>query len=153
MSFPQNLPVARTDSAFADIKGHHVGLRVADFDAAKRWYVETLDFRVVYEWPMGDQRLAFLAPPTDDHFWLELIGGGSPAPQPRPAYADLGDSMRFGGFHHFCLAVNDVESTVAELRKRGVTIVMPPFVVDVVNRKLAFFSDPWGNLIELMQVL
>jgi hypothetical protein len=29
MPFPKSLPAARKDSAFADIKGHHVALRVA----------------------------------------------------------------------------------------------------------------------------
>ena len=33
------------------------------------------------------------------------------------------------------------------------TIVTEPFTLDVINRKLAFFSDPWGNLVELAQVL
>jgi catechol 2,3-dioxygenase-like lactoylglutathione lyase family enzyme len=153
MAFPKQLPPLNTTSPFADLKANHAGLRVLDFEAAKRWYTETLDFRVVHEWPMGDQRLAFLAPPNDDHFWLEIIGGGTPTPGPRPAYSDLIDSLRHGGYHHFCLAVNDVDATVAELQKRGVTIVAPPFVLEVVNRKLAFFADPWGNLLELSQVL
>ena len=44
-------------------------------------------------------------------------------------------------------------SVTIELRRRGVTIVTEPFTLDVINRKLAFFSDPWGNLVELAQVL
>ena len=42
---------------------------------------------------------------------------------------------------------------VAELRRRGVTIVTEPFVLPVINRRLAFIADPFGNLIELAQVL
>jgi catechol 2,3-dioxygenase-like lactoylglutathione lyase family enzyme len=153
MPFPKSVPAARKDSAFADIKGHHVALRVADFDAARRWYVEKLDFRVVYEWPYTDQRLAYVAPPDDDHFWVELLGDGSPAPAQKPGYSDLGDSLNYAGYHHFCLTVNDIDATVAELRRRGVTIVTEPFTLDVISRKLAFFADPWGNLIELAQIL
>ena len=46
-----------------------------------------------------------------------------------------------------------VDETVAKLRARGVTIVTEPFVLDVISRKLAFFADPFGNLIELAEVL
>jgi lactoylglutathione lyase/glyoxylase I family protein len=103
--------------------------------------------------PYADQQLAYLAPPTDDAFFVELLGGGAPPPQPRPSYVDLGDSLRFGGQHHFCLNVQDMDATVAELRRRGVTLVTEPFVLEVINRRLAFIADPFGNLIELAQVL
>jgi glyoxylase I family protein len=135
------------------MKGHHVALRVPDFEASKRWFVEKLDFRVVYEWPFADQHLAYLAPANDDHFWVEILGDGSPVPAARAGYSDLGESLHHAGYHHFCMTVDDIEATVAELRRRGVTIVTEPFILEVISRKLAFFSDPWGNLVELAQVL
>ena len=70
-----------------------------------------------------------------------------------PAYADLADSLRYSGYEHFCITVTDIEATVAELRARGVTIVTEPFELDAISRKLAFFADPFGNLIELAEVL
>jgi catechol 2,3-dioxygenase-like lactoylglutathione lyase family enzyme len=72
---------------------------------------------------------------------------------PRPAYRDLGESLRQGGQHHFCLHVANLDATVSELRRRGVTIVTEPFVLSVIHRTLAFIADPYGNLIELAQVL
>jgi lactoylglutathione lyase/glyoxylase I family protein len=42
---------------------------------------------------------------------------------------------------------------VAELKARGVVIVTEPFQLDAISRKLAFFADPYGNLIELAQVI
>ena len=56
---PQNLA-----SPFASFAGHHVGVRVPDYDAAVAWYTEKLDFRVLQEWPYGDLRLAYLSPAT-----------------------------------------------------------------------------------------
>ncbi len=47
----------------------------------------------------------------------------------------------------------DVAETLEELRARGVTIVAEPFVVEAIGRKLVFFADPFGNLIELAEVL
>ena len=140
-------------SAFADIRGHHVALRVTDFEVAKRWYVEKLDFRVVHEWPFADEQLAYLALPNDDRFMIEILGGGDPLPMDAPAHSDLADSLRYSGYHHFCLNVADIEATVAELRKRGVAIVAEPFRLDDISRKLAFFADPFGNLIELAEIV
>ena len=147
------MPAANTASAFADMRGHHVALRVPDFDVAKNWYVEKLDFRVVHEWPFADERLAYLAPANDDHFMIEILGGGDPLPIDAPAYKDLADSLRYSGLHHFCINVADIEASVAELRRRGVTIVAEPFKLDDISRKLAFFADPFGNLIELAEVI
>ena len=71
-------PAHNSASPFADMRGHHVALRTPDLETAKRWYVDTLDFRVVAEWDYGDQKLAYIAPPTDDHFYVEIFGGGDP---------------------------------------------------------------------------
>lgn len=67
------------------MKGHHVAVRVPDFEAAKRWYVEKLDFRVIHEWPYGDLKLAYVGPATDDHFYIELLGDGELKPIPKAA--------------------------------------------------------------------
>ncbi|MDZ5459512.1 VOC family protein [Azohydromonas lata] len=148
-----HMPATRTDSPFASMRGHHVAIHVPDFQEEVRWFVEALDFRVIHEWPYADQQLAYLAPPNDNAFFVEVLGGGDPKPIPKPVYADLGDSLRLAGLHHFCLNVDDIEATVAELRRRGVHIVTEPFELPVINRRLAFLADPFGNLIELAQVL
>jgi glyoxylase I family protein len=44
-------------------------------------------------------------------------------------------------------------TAVAKLRSRGVEIVTEPFVLPAISRKLAFFCDPFGNLVELAEVL
>ena len=152
MSLTQ-FPAANTTSPFASMKGHHVAMRVPDYEVAKRWFVEKLDFRVIHEWPYADQHLAYVAPPTDDTFFVEILGDGDPKPIAKPVYSDLGDSLRLAGYHHFCLNVSDIDATVAELRRRGVTIVTEPFELPVINRRLAFLADPFGNLVELAQVL
>lgn len=149
----KDLPAINASSPFASMKGHHVAVRVPDFEAARAWYVDKLNFRVIHEWPYADQRLAYLAPATDENFYIELLGDGTPGPIPKPVYNDLGDSLRLAGYHHFCLNVDSIDDTVAELRKRGVTIVTEPFELPVIYRKLAFLADPWGNLIELAQVV
>lgn len=146
-------PAANTASPFADMRGHHVAVRTPELDAAKRWYVEKLDFRVVAEWDYADEKLAYLAPATDDHFYVEILGGGDPQPQEVRPYTDLGDSLKYAGYHHFCLNVDSVERAVEILRSRGVSIVTEPFTLPAISRRLAFFADPFGNLIELAEVI
>jgi glyoxylase I family protein len=146
-------PAKNTTSPFADMRGHHVAVRTPDLETAKRFYVDTLDFRVVAEWDYADERLAYLAPATDDHFYVEVLGGGEPAPQDVRPYTDLGDSLKYAGYHHFCLNVASVDQTVAKLRERGVAIVTEPFELPAISRRLAFFADPFGNPIELAEVL
>ena len=148
-----NPPAHNTASPFASMRGHHVAVRVPDFEAAKRWYVDKLDFRVIHEWPYADLHLAYLGPATDDHFYIELLGDGEPKPVPKPVYTNLGDSLRLAGYHHFCLNVRDLDAAIAEFRRRGVTIVTEPFELPAISRRLAFIADPFGNLVELAQVL
>lgn len=146
-------PAPNSASPFADMRGHHVAVRTPDLQTALDFYVGTLDFRVVAKWDYADEQLAYVAPATDDHFYVEILGGGDPQPQDVRPYTDLGESLGWAGYHHFCLNVDSVEATVEKLRSRGVTIVTEPFVLPAISRKLAFFCDPFGNLIELAEVL
>ena len=40
---------------------------------------------------------------------------------------------------------------MAALRERGVDVVNPPFEIDDISARLAFFRDPWGNMFELSE--
>jgi len=94
-----------------------------------------------------------VAPATDHHFYVEIQGGGDPTPVDVRPYTDLSDSLKYAGHHHFCLTVKSVDETIETLRSRGVTIVTEPFELAAISRRLAFFCDPFGNLIELAEVL
>ncbi len=146
-------PPKNTASPFADMRGRHVAVRTPSLAEAKAFYVGKLDFRVIAEWDYADEKLAYLAPPTDDDFYVEVLGGGNTLPTEVRPYTDLGDSLKYRGYHHFCLNVTSVDETVAVLRRRGVAIAAEPFVLPAISRKLAFFCDPFGNLIELAEVL
>lgn len=147
------LPAKNSASPFADMRGHHVGIRTPSLAKVKDFYVGKLDFRVLAEWDYGDEKLAYLAPPTDDHFFIEVLGGGDELPTDVRPYTDLADSLKFGGYHHYCINVTSVDETIGKLRARGVRIVTEPFILPAISRKLAFFADPFGNLIELAEVL
>src|SRR5262249_11442477 len=98
-------PPKNSASPFADMRGHHVAVRTPSLAEAKDFYVKKLDFRVIAEWDYADEKLAYLAPPTDDHFYIEVLGGGNALPTQGRPYTDLGDSLKYRGYHHFCLNV------------------------------------------------
>jgi catechol 2,3-dioxygenase-like lactoylglutathione lyase family enzyme len=145
------LPSRNEASVFSNMRGAHVALRAADYAGIVRWYQEKLDFRIIHEWPFGEMQLAYLAPANDDNFWIEILGGGEDIP--KIDYTDLNESLHPAGYHHFCIDVTSVDETIAELRRREVTIVTEAFDLPVIGKRLAFLADPYGNLIELAEKL
>jgi catechol 2,3-dioxygenase-like lactoylglutathione lyase family enzyme len=149
MSTPISSQTAGTPSPFASWKGDHAGIRVPDFDAAVAWYTQKLDFRLTQSCIVGELTFAFLAPAFDDHFSVELLAG--PGADKRPPYDDLRASFRLSGWHHVCFRVDSVDDAIEALRHRGVAIVSEPHDVIPMGRRVAFFADPWGNLLEVTQ--
>jgi glyoxylase I family protein len=126
------------------LRHDHVALRVVDYDAAIDWYTSKLDFTVDQQWPYGDMKLAYLSNGTAK---IEILGASEAEPQVAPA--DLADTFGKERIHHFCIAVDDLDATVEELRRRDVTFLGEPFVVEQIGRRLAFLTDNDGNMIEL----
>jgi catechol 2,3-dioxygenase-like lactoylglutathione lyase family enzyme len=125
--------------------GHdHVALRVVDYEAAVDWYTTKLDFTIDQQWPFGDMKLAYL---SNGRVKIEILGASEAELQLAPT--SLGDTFGTERVHHFCIAVDDLDATVEELRRRGVSFLAEPFVVEEIGRRLAFITDNSGNMIEL----
>ncbi len=58
-------------------------------------------------------------------------------------------SVRSQSYQHFCLEVDDIESTVSSLRSKGIEVTEIKMGSD--NSWQAWLSDPDGNRIELHQ--
>jgi glyoxylase I family protein len=112
---PMQNPPRNYSSPFASFRGHHVGLRVRDFEAARDWYVDTLDFRVLHSWTGLGLSWAYLSPAADDSFHIELMGGPVEH-EDTPVLDSVIESLSRPGYLHFCLEVADVEATIAELQ-------------------------------------
>lgn len=148
MPKPEISAAPKTNSPFASWKLDHAGIRVPDFEEAVAWYTGTLDFRLVRSVSIGKLTFGFISPATDDSFSFEILAG--PGAADRPPYQDFHDSYNLSGWHHLGIRVDDVDATVEELRRRGVKIVREPGDVEVLGLRLAFFADPWGNLLEVI---
>lgn len=106
---------------------HHVNVRVDDLDAADRFYGGVLGFEPI------DRPAAM---PAEGRWYaagsqqVHVSEGGGPGP----------DSKQ-----HFCLAVDDLDAAVAELRAAGCEVEVR------ASTGQAFLRDPSGNRIELSQ--
>src|SRR6478736_1884047 len=118
---PQRLMTAMNITLSHD----HIAIRVVDYAGTLRWYTDKLDFHVDVEWPYGDMQLAYLSNGTAK---VEVLGGATAEAQPDPI--SLEPTFQHEGLNHFCLAIEDLDGTLAELRARGVEFVGEPFVVE-----------------------
>jgi glyoxylase I family protein len=148
MSTPIDTAVS-ADHPFASWVGHHAAIRVPDYDISAAWFVDQLGWRIVQEWMYGELQLAYIAPPGDDQFHVEILAGPGAAPQ--PTFDSVDASLLHNGLNHVCIQVASVDDSLCELRRRGVRIVGEPFELEAIKSRLAFFADPFGNLFELKQ--
>src|SRR5262249_44055983 len=121
------------------------------FDTSTAWFVDLLGWRIVHQWRYGELQLAYLRPPGDEHFHVEILAG--PGATPQTVFDSVDASLLHNGLNHVCIQVASVDDSLSELRRRGVRIVGEPFELEAINSRLAFFADPFGNLFELKQAL
>jgi len=121
----------------------HVALVTTDVHRAARFYIEALGFRET-------MRLETTHSGTIIFVGLggcqvELFGNGKPKDPKGSPYG--GEQV---GYKHITLLVDSVDEECARLKARGVEFFMDPTDVES-GMRLAFFKDPDGNAIELLQ--
>jgi len=117
----------------------HVGLMVADMDAALAWYGDVLGCSVKDAWANDETGMRW-AHISYGEVPIELVF--RPGLEPKsPAAA---------GYHHIAVQVDDCVASVAELEARGVNVVFPPSYFERHDMDWAFIADPFGNVIELL---
>lgn len=122
-----------------DIIGpHHIALITSNFDRLHAFYVEVLGFPVVGEYP--GRRILFMELGS---IAIELI-------ERQPL-----STGNTGGWGHLALQVVDVDAAHAELARQGVPFHIVPtnFPDDAPQSRIAFFRDPDGNELQLVQPL
>lgn len=106
---------------------HHVSINVGDPEEGIRFYTEILGLGLRDDRPDLGFGGAWLDAGGQQ---VHLLEGTVPAP--------LGQ--------HFALRVDDLDASVAELRRRGVQVSDPN---PIGTGRQAFLADPWGNGVEL----
>ncbi len=117
---------------------HHIALLTTNFDQLRAFYVETLGFPVVGAY--SDRRIMFIGV---GNIAIELIENEQ---------AGTGGT---GGWGHVAFEVADVDATYAELVGQGIPFHILPkdFPEGAAVARIAFFRDPDGNELQLVQPL
>jgi catechol 2,3-dioxygenase-like lactoylglutathione lyase family enzyme len=114
---------------------HHIALITANFATLRDFYVETLGLPIVGAF--AGHNIIFIQAGSTTIELIERTGYTAPAS---------------GGWDHFAFTVDDVDAAYAELSARGVVFHVPPrSFPDPAEVRIAFFKDPDGNVLELVQ--
>lgn len=133
---------------------HHIALRVFDFEATLKFYIEGLGFKRAYGWGEDgrskgekDSRAALLD--TGDGNYLEVFAGGS-----RPHGSNPPDEVLL----HFALRTNNTDEALERARQAGGTVTMEAKSIVPAHAeepqqtfRIAFVRGLDGELIEFFQ--
>ncbi len=118
------------------IKGmEHVGLCAEDPKTLVEWYVRILGFRIVRA--------------LEETYFIRARDGGMLEIYPAKHSTDPVDNVH-RGLRHIALSASNLDAEIGRLRSAGVT-VPDDRIVMTPDMKLAFFRDPEGNLLHLVE--
>lgn len=138
---------------------HHPGLVVPDLDTAKQFYADALGFEYIreYGWDasvsdLAEQALGVAGTTTRcvlmrcGNCFLELFQYLTPAPQGDPMQRRACDY----GIAHLAFQVLDIQAVFEKFVAAGGVVHNEP--VKVGEAWSTYARDPFGNIIELMQL-
>ena len=121
---------------------HHAAIICSDYEASKRFYVETLGLAVLAEHWRAARRSWKLDLALPDGSQLELFSfEGAP---PRPSYPEA------RGLRHLAFEVADVAAAKAALEAKGVAVEAIR-IDEYTGRRFTFFADPDALPLELYE--
>ncbi|MEO1160304.1 MAG: VOC family protein [Pseudomonadota bacterium] len=147
----------RTANTLGLTRFDHMSLNVADFDGAVEWYRTRLGLEVEVSWKVSaldGKQLAYLT--LDGTRVLEIVAAdpnGTGLRRP----ATFGQHFGRTGYGHLCFATDSVDDTMAALEARGATVFVTaetyPLDGTEFERRVAFITDPEGNVVEFGEPL
>lgn len=135
----------------------HMSINVMDFEKSVTWYRDVLGLEVDVSWrvaALDGKRLAYLS--LAGVRVLEIVAADANGTGLRPA-ATFAQHFARLGYGHLCFATDDVDRTMAALEARGVSVLVQaetyPLDGTIFSRRVAFVTDPEGNVIEFGEPL
>ena len=111
----------------------HIGVQAHDTESLTRWYKTVFGAREVSR---SDDDPAIIFLKIGDGALMEFV----PAP----------DGSDVKGTTHICFDVSSINQALNELGAHAIPLAKPPFTAYDGSRT-AFFSDPEGNLLQLVE--
>lgn len=128
-------------------KANHFTFTVKDIDESIKWYSDKLGLKVLTRYEWNGIQIAHLKLAS---FRLELFDNGKNT-LPLPDYRkELMSDLSVMGVKHLCIETDNLEKSVAELKKKGVEFIQEISKAGFGGRK-TFFKDCNGIIIELYQ--
>ena len=128
----------------------HVGVNVADLDAAEQWYCAAFGLRAELRVRIDAVELdiAMLVHPELGHR-VELLHRSGLADGPYPAHPAA--AALLPGFSHVAFDVQRLDAEHARLLGLGAREVMTPQASPEPGVRMSYLADPEGNLVELVE--
>jgi len=121
----------------------HLAFKVSDLKGSLKFYCDVLGleeaFRMTDE--KGDISLVYIK--INENNFIELFTGGK---------SKIELPSDHIGYSHLCLLVDDINTTLKELSKRGLSVPGEPKMGGDGNWQY-WIADPDGNSIEFMQIM
>lgn len=124
-------------------KMHHVAIICSDYERSKQFYTNTLGLTIIEETYRKERDSYKLDLAVGEHTQIELFS--FPDAPERPSYPEA------KGLRHVAFEVTDLEETVQQLVKKGVSTLEEIRVDELTNKRFTFFADPDGLPIELYE--
>lgn len=125
------------------IKGiHHIAILTDNYELSKQFYTEVLGFEVIQEVYRAERQSYKLDLSINGKYQVELFSF--------PDYRERASFPEAKGLRHLAFAVDNVETSIQELRAKGVE-VQDMRMDEFTGKKFTFFYDPNGQPLELYE--
>ena len=121
---------------------HHVAIICSNYDVSKIFYTQVMGFEILRETYRASRNSFKLDLKVSDKYQIELFS--FPHPLPRPSTPEA------CGLRHMAFAVNNLDESIAVLKKKGV-VTEPVRVDELTGNRFTFFPDPDGLPLELYE--
>ena len=121
---------------------HHVAILTDDYERSKTFYTNVLGFTILAETYREDRKSYKLDLSINGQYQIELFSF--------PEFKERASFPEQKGLRHLAFAVEDIETSVAELVSKGVD-VQGIRTDELTNKKFCFFYDPNGQPLELYE--
>lgn len=130
---------------------YHIAIAVKNIAESEKLYSNILGLDVKHRETVKEQGVntVMLQPGSGEGTAIELL---EPIDENSPVAKFL--EKRGEGIHHICFFVNDIESTLADLKRKGVRLIDEEPRVGAYNAKVAFIHPKSlnGVLVELAEI-
>lgn len=122
---------------------HHIAIICSDYARSKAFYTQDLGLEIIREVYRAERDSHKLDLALNEHYVIELFS--FPHPPARPSRPES------CGLRHLAFQVNDLDFTVQELTKKGITSE-PIRIDEFTGKRFTFIADPDDLPLEFYEI-